>query len=59
MARLNMLNLHFGARTHEGAPARNIATELQLRRSVSACLLWETSLRPVQASVDLGRNCAS
>ena len=42
MARLNMLNLHFGARTHEGAPARNIATELQLRRSVSACLLWES-----------------
>jgi 60 kDa SS-A/Ro ribonucleoprotein len=41
MARLNMLNLHFGARTHEDAPARNISTELQLRRSVLACLLWE------------------
>ncbi len=41
MARLNLLNLNF-PRTHEGAPARNISTELQLRRSVLACLLWET-----------------
>ena len=40
MARLNLLNI-FGARTHEGAPARNISVELQLRRSVLACLLWE------------------
>jgi len=31
----------WGPRTHEGAPARNISTELQLRRSVLACLLWE------------------
>jgi len=42
MTRLNMLNLNFGARTHEGAPARNISPELQLRRSVLACLLWES-----------------
>jgi len=42
MARLNMLNLNFGPRTHEGAPARNISLEHQLRRSVLACLLWET-----------------
>ena len=41
MARLNLLKLNFGPRTHEGAPARNISTELQLRRSVLACLLWE------------------
>jgi 60 kDa SS-A/Ro ribonucleoprotein len=41
MARLNTLNL-FGPRTHEGAPARNISPELQLRRSVLACLLWES-----------------
>jgi len=41
MARLNLLNLNF-PRTHEGAPARNISTELQLRRSVLACLLWES-----------------
>src|ERR1700690_3576383 len=41
MPRLNLLNLNFGLRTHEGAPARNISTELQLRRSVLACLLWE------------------
>ena len=41
MARLNLLNLNFGQRTHEGAPARTISTELQLRRAVLACLLWE------------------
>lgn len=40
MARLN-LNLNFLKRTHEGAPARNISPELQLRRSVLTCLLWE------------------
>jgi 60 kDa SS-A/Ro ribonucleoprotein len=42
MARMNLLNLDFGARTHEGTPARNISPELQLRRSVMACLLWES-----------------
>lgn len=42
MARINLLNLGFGPRTHEGAPARNISPEHQLRRSVLACLLWET-----------------
>jgi hypothetical protein len=47
MARLNILKLShlapgFGAlRTHEGAPARAINAELQLRRSVLACMLWE------------------
>ncbi len=44
MARLNILNLAglaVGPRTHEGAPAKHIAPELQLRRSVLACLLWE------------------
>ena len=42
MARLNLMNMTFGARTHEGPPARNISAELQLRRSVLACLLWES-----------------
>jgi len=41
MARLNT-NLNFAPRTHEGTPARNISPELQLRRSVLACLLWES-----------------
>jgi hypothetical protein len=41
MARLNLLNL-IRPRTHEGAQARSISTELQLRRSVLACLLWES-----------------
>jgi TROVE domain-containing protein len=40
MARLNMPNP--GPRTHEGAAARPIPPELQLRRSVLACLLWES-----------------
>ena len=42
MARLNLLNLAAKLRTHEGAPARTISPELQLRRSVLACLLWES-----------------
>lgn len=29
--------------THEGAPARRISAEQELRRSVMACLLWEDS----------------
>jgi 60 kDa SS-A/Ro ribonucleoprotein len=29
--------------THEGAPARRITPELELRRAVMACLLWEDS----------------
>jgi hypothetical protein len=44
MARLNLLELDYlarGLRTHEGAPARRITPELQLRRSASAFLLWE------------------
>lgn len=41
MARLNMLKIPWGPRTHEGGPAKNISLMLQLRRSVMACLLWE------------------
>jgi 60 kDa SS-A/Ro ribonucleoprotein len=45
MARINTLfgNVPWlkGVRTHEGAPARHISPELQLRRSVLACMLWE------------------
>src|SRR5215475_7072738 len=40
MTRLNIFKL--GPRTHEGAVARHISPELQLRRSVLACLLWES-----------------
>jgi len=46
MARLNVLKLGglFGAplQTHEGAPAHAVSPELALRRSVLACLLWES-----------------
>jgi 60 kDa SS-A/Ro ribonucleoprotein len=52
MARLNLLNLNVSARTHEGAPARNISTELQLRRSVLACLLWESQFYEDGVEID-------
>ena len=39
MSRMNVASAV--VRTHEGAPARNISPELQLRRSVLACMLWE------------------
>jgi 60 kDa SS-A/Ro ribonucleoprotein len=42
MSRLNVTNLARGLRTREGAPVRPISNELQLRRSVLACLLWES-----------------
>jgi 60 kDa SS-A/Ro ribonucleoprotein len=56
MARLNTLNLNFGPRTHEGAPARHIAPELQLRRSALACLLWESQF--YEAGVEIAGRIA-
>lgn len=41
MARLNLMKLPRGPRTHEGGPARNVSPEAALRRSVVATLLWE------------------
>src|SRR5438270_1287440 len=46
MARMNVLNLSGlpwmkQKQTHEGAPARHISAEQELRRSVLACMLWE------------------
>src|SRR5215472_10219232 len=46
MARMNTLGIANipwlkGLRTHEGAPAKHISAERQLRRSVLACMLWE------------------
>jgi hypothetical protein len=42
MAKLNILKLNFaGLFTHEGAPAKRLTAEQELRRSVLACLLWE------------------
>src|SRR5919108_3623972 len=47
MARLNILKIGKLAeglrpRTHEGGPAKRISPEFELRRSVLACLLWES-----------------
>ena len=39
MSRMNVASA--AAHTHEGAPARHISPEMQLRRSVLACMLWE------------------
>jgi hypothetical protein len=44
MAKLNIFKIGKATnslRTHEGAPAKRISAELQLRRSVLACMLWE------------------
>src|SRR5207302_4151851 len=46
MARTNLLNLGGlpwmkQKQTHEGAPAKHISAEQELRRSVLACMLWE------------------
>ena len=56
MARLNILNLAKGLRTHEGAPARHLSNELQLRRSVLACLLWESQF--YEDGVEIGGRTA-
>src|ERR1051326_5156903 len=47
MARMNILNLSGlpwmkAKQTHEGAPAKHISAEQELRRSVLACMLWES-----------------
>jgi 60 kDa SS-A/Ro ribonucleoprotein len=41
MARVNVGSTAFAGVTHEGAPARVLTPEQELRRSVLACLLWE------------------
>jgi 60 kDa SS-A/Ro ribonucleoprotein len=43
MSRLNTAAAMARLSTHEGAPAKNINPEQQLRRSVLSCLLWEDS----------------
>lgn len=42
MARVNQQVSH-SVKTHEGAPAKIVNAEQQLRRSLFACLLWEKS----------------
>jgi hypothetical protein len=56
MARLNIMNLAKGQRTHEGAPGRHLSNELQLRRSVLACLLWESQF--YEDGVEIGGRIA-
>lgn len=41
--KLNTVQSRQIPRTHEGAPAKRVDAEAQLRRSVMACLLWEDS----------------
>lgn len=40
--RKNVGSTVYAGTTHEGAPARKIGAEAQLRRSVMSCLLWES-----------------
>lgn len=42
MAQVNTRQRKPTVTTHEGAPAKQIGSEAQLRRSVMACLLWES-----------------
>ena len=42
MARVNVGSTAFAGQTHEGAPARALTPEQELRRTVLACLLWES-----------------
>lgn len=43
MATTNLKRSRTTVHTHEGAPAKRIGSEAQLRRSVMACLLWENT----------------
>ena len=51
MATLNKPAGYTGITTHEGAPAKRIDAEAQLRRSVMACLLWESQFYESGASI--------
>lgn len=44
-------------RTHEGAPAKRINPEAQLRRSVLACMLWENQF--YEDGIDIAQRIAS
>src|SRR5437016_13133518 len=56
MARLNLFNLGYQPRTHEGSPTRHLTPEYQLRRSVLACLLWESQF--YEDGVEIGGRIA-
>jgi 60 kDa SS-A/Ro ribonucleoprotein len=43
MSKLNFAVKAYPVFTHEGAPAARITPEQELRRTVAACLLWESS----------------
>src|SRR6201998_1752393 len=56
MARLNIMNFARGLRPHENAPARHLSNEAQLRRSVLACLLWESQF--YESGIEIGGRIA-
>ena len=51
MATMNKTRAYDAPRTHEGAIAKRIGDEAQLRRSVMACLLWENEFYEDGASI--------
>ncbi len=57
MAQLNRRKPAYDNTTHEGAPARRINTEQELRRSVLSCLLWENQF--YEGGVEIGDRIAA
>lgn len=51
MARVNVGATVMSGRTHEGAPARALTPEQELRRSLLACVLWEDGFYESGASI--------
>lgn len=51
MATMNATRTRNAPRTHEGAVAKRIGDEAQLRRSVMSCLLWENEFYEDGASI--------
>jgi 60 kDa SS-A/Ro ribonucleoprotein len=56
MASLNVKNTYANEVTHEGATAKRISVDKQLRRSVLSCLLWENSF--YEDGVDIAERIA-
>jgi 60 kDa SS-A/Ro ribonucleoprotein len=46
-----------GLETHEGGPAKRITPELELRRSIMACMLWENQF--YESGEDISKRIAS
>lgn len=52
-----LINAHLSTKTHEGAPAVIDKPEVELRRAVSSCLLWEDSF--YESGEDIAKRIAT